>query len=321
MTRLKIFILLVFALSSLNIFAQEVTNIVTNQIGDNIEVSYKITNSNSKQIFNVSLYCSIDGGERIMLKSVSGDVGENISGGKEKYIIIWDVLKDVDELNSAEFFVKIELTKDESKNKPLSDISQKKWVIGYNGSFLLPFGLRASYLGKWGFSLGLRFGTVWNTYGGYINYHQYMSYQDYVDGTYIADIYSTYYPYWDQDYSEFGYSINLALSKRVINKDKFQLHSYLGLGLGYWGAYHSENYWDYDVWVADQSASFAYYNNDAGEWGYHLRANDYSYSYLIYADIDIELGLFATYKRATFNLGFSYSNSNVDMVFGLGYKF
>lgn len=322
MAILKQLFLILFAVFSLTVFSQEVTNIVTRQLGEKIEVSYSISNSTTEQLFFVSLYCSIDGKEKILLKSVTGDVGDNISGGKEKYIIVWDVLKDVDELNSAEFFVKIELKKDGSKLKTISTIGQKKWLVGYNGSFLLPFGVRASYLGNWGGYFGVRFGRVWNTFGGSIDYYQYLSYQDYLDENYNQDSWYSLYPYWDQDYSEFGYSLNAGVTKRILNKSKFQLHAYAGLGYGYWGTYNYSDDVTYDVWNnTGFGSSGAYYNQDNGEWGYHERAFDYSYSYIVFGNIDLEGGLYASFNRLAVNLGFSYSESTLDIVFGLGYKF
>ena len=107
-----ILLVLVFTLFFHQTNAQNVDSIRVEQAGDFVKVFYKITGSNSNQTFRVSMLASINNGLRSELKNVSGDIGENIVGGKNEYWIIWDVLKDVDELNSVEFFVKAELIRD-----------------------------------------------------------------------------------------------------------------------------------------------------------------------------------------------------------------
>jgi hypothetical protein len=149
-------LLLVFTFFYSQTNAQHVDSIRVEQAGDFIKIFYRITGSNSNQTFRVSLLASINGGLRSELKSVSGDLGENIVGGKNEYWIIWDVLKDVDELNSVEFFVKAELSRDLSApvKQDRSELTMK-WqkkrftimpavalpgpriggAIGFNGSF------------------------------------------------------------------------------------------------------------------------------------------------------------------------------------------
>lgn len=139
--------------------AQTVDSIRIEQAGDFVKVYYKILASETDQTYRISIMASINGGLRSELRSVSGDIGENIVGGKDEYWIIWDVLKDVEELNSVEFFVKAELTKDLSpgtRTRTTTTPSEPKgWdkkrfsimpvvslpgprlglMIGYNGSF------------------------------------------------------------------------------------------------------------------------------------------------------------------------------------------
>jgi hypothetical protein len=149
-------LLLVFTFFYNQTKAQHVDSIRVEQAGDFIKIFYRITGSNQNQTFRVSLLASINEGLRSELKSVSGDLGENIVGGKNEYWIIWDVLKDVDELNSVEFFVKAELSRDLSApvKQDRSELTMK-WqkkrftimpavalpgpriggTIGFNGSF------------------------------------------------------------------------------------------------------------------------------------------------------------------------------------------
>jgi hypothetical protein len=318
----KILVFIIFLFFASSAFSQEVSNIITRQLGDKIEISYKIDNSTEQQLFFVSIYCSVDGKDRIKLTSVTGDVGDNIKGGQVAYKIIWDVLKDVDEVNSAEFFVKIELKEDGSKLTTISPLGQKKWVIGYNGSAYLPFGVRVSYLGNWGGYLGVRFGNVWNTYGGYVDYYKYASYQDYSNGDYLTDSIYTEYPYWDKDYSEFGFSVNAGVTKRLLSKKKYQLHAYAGIGYGYWGTYYSNERNEYDQWITTGLFEDGSYGNpDNGEFGYHEHVYDYSYSYIVWGNVDLEAGFYLSYQRLALNLGMAYSEQTLDIVFGLGYKF
>lgn len=149
-------LLLVFTFFYSQTNAQNVDSVRVEQAGEFIRIFYRITGSNPNQTFRVSLLASINGGLRSELRSVSGDLGENIVGGKNEYWIIWDVLKDVDELNSVEFFVKAELTRDLSApvKQDRSELTMK-WqkkrftimpavalpgprigaTIGFNGSF------------------------------------------------------------------------------------------------------------------------------------------------------------------------------------------
>ncbi len=93
-------------------FAQTVDNIRVEQSGDFIKISYNILDSRPSEIYRVKVLCSIDGGLNIELRSVTGDVGDQVIGGKAEYWVVWDVLKDMDEVGFTEFIVRAELIKD-----------------------------------------------------------------------------------------------------------------------------------------------------------------------------------------------------------------
>jgi len=201
-------ILLVFCIliTAVVLRSQTVDSIRMEQSGDVIKVHYKILNSNPDQVFRVSVLCSINGGLKSQLNSISGDVGENITGGHSGYMILWDVLKDVDELNSAEFFIKAELVKDLSETE--DDNSFRSQV---KGKFLLLFGIeapgpkgavRAGYLGNFGVSFGLNYGAIP-----------------------ILDKYEG-----NAYYEGFGSKpgIGIDVTKRIVNLDNFQLHFLAG---------------------------------------------------------------------------------------------
>ncbi len=84
--------------------AQEFSKLTPKQIGDKITLEYAISGEAAGQQFTVSPFYSIDGGKSFLpLKSVKGNVGNNIPGGRNQ-IIVWDVLKDLKELDSDVVF-------------------------------------------------------------------------------------------------------------------------------------------------------------------------------------------------------------------------
>ncbi|MEJ5317499.1 MAG: caspase family protein [Tenuifilum sp.] len=84
--------------------AQEFSKLTPKQIGDKITLEYAISGEAVGQQFTVSPFYSIDGGKSFLpLKSVKGNVGNNIPGGRNQ-IIVWDVLKDLKELDSDVVF-------------------------------------------------------------------------------------------------------------------------------------------------------------------------------------------------------------------------
>jgi len=101
------FITLLLFVSSYT-FSQSIENVYSEQDGEKINIFYDIVGTKAGQTFSITVSCSSEG-KRFALKTVSGDVGEGVSPGKNKKIV-WEALKDVDQLSSAEFFVKIDKT-------------------------------------------------------------------------------------------------------------------------------------------------------------------------------------------------------------------
>lgn len=312
----------VFFLSiSLIAVSQEVKDIVTKQNDDKIDVFFKISDADAKQVFSITLFGAFDGKERVVLKSVTGDVGDNIPGGKESYKISWDVLKDVDELNSAEFFVKIEMKKDDSKPPAVKDIIDRKWVVGYNGSGFMGFGARASFLNKWGGYAALRSGTRWVNSDMYYT-HIYYYYSE-------ADFQSKNYGMYNAVYDSTGYgssghscySLNFGITKRLLNKT-LKIHYYFGIGIGSWGTISEEESTDYyEYWVEGMAEGLDFYNEIYGNFGHYERVEHFIYKQNLTSSIDYEAGFYITYKRISLNLGLSMCFGDTDFVFGLGYKF
>ena len=133
--------------------SQTVDSIKVEQAGELIKVHYKILNSNASQVFRVTVYCSINGGLQSVIKSLSGDFGDNVIGGRSDYMVLWDVLKDVDEVKSVDFSVRAELVKDYSvsDNTNAKKVSKKRLhvflVVGGPGP---KFGTKIGYMESWG---------------------------------------------------------------------------------------------------------------------------------------------------------------------------
>jgi len=85
-------------LACLDLCAQSITNVTPEAVGDKIIVRYDIEEAKGDQLFEVALYYSKDNYSQ-NLRNVSGNgVGTAVSSGKN-LVIIWDVLKDVSELD------------------------------------------------------------------------------------------------------------------------------------------------------------------------------------------------------------------------------
>lgn len=217
---MKNFLLLTcLMVSGIYLFGQK--DIKVEQDGEKINIFYKIDGTKSEQLYSVTISCKMGGKEKIVLKNVTGDVGENIKGGKKEYKAVWDVLKDVDELTEAEFFVKAVLTKDvkpepevkpvvtekTKPEKPATDvIKERPWFVAYSGGLAHTFlGIRAGYLKNWGCIAEVRAGD--------------------------------------------GMSYTASATKRLLNNPKFKLNAYLGCGYGDWISVDTPySYEVYDEW-------------------------------------------------------------------------
>ena len=170
----KIFLFLTWLFAINLIHAQTVENIRVKIEEDQILIHYRIGASTEMQVFNVTLSCSMNGGPRFEPKSVVGDVGQSILGGKSNYTIIWDIFEDLNEIGDAEFFIKVDLdrvvpspikdevnTQQESTDESIGKMNpfKKSTFIGFNGSTYSLYGLSAGSLNKYGFFGSIRSGT------------------------------------------------------------------------------------------------------------------------------------------------------------------
>lgn len=194
--------------------SQNVDSIKIEQAGDFIRIGYKILESKPGQVYKVRVLSSINGGLNSELRSVSGDVGDNVQGGKDEYFIVWDVLKDVDELISADFIVRAELAadvkSDDSKGKGDPEVTLKWSKKRINALFALEpsgpkVGIKAGYLGSFGLALQVAYGPV--KFGS-----------DYqvaiVPGATPSDDYKP----------EEQFLLGVNITKRIVNYNGFQMH-------------------------------------------------------------------------------------------------
>lgn len=111
LTRLRGMLLAGLLFSSSALYAQEFSKLTPKQLGENINLDYTISGEGIGQQFNVTPYYSTDGGKTfIPIQSAKGNVGPNVSGGRDQ-IIIWDVLNDLKEFDADVLFKLVADTK------------------------------------------------------------------------------------------------------------------------------------------------------------------------------------------------------------------
>ena len=83
--------------------AQVISHVTPEAVGTKIIVRYDIEEAATDQLFEVALYYSKDNYSRTLANVSGNGVGTSVTPGKDK-VIIWDVLKDVDELTGEYAF-------------------------------------------------------------------------------------------------------------------------------------------------------------------------------------------------------------------------
>jgi hypothetical protein len=148
---MKIFLITTINFLCLTMFSQEIENVAVEQDENKVNIYYDLTGNLPGQIYEVFISCSVDGGTRFVLKSVSGDVGKYVTGGLHKKIV-WDAFQDVSSLNEAQFFIRAEPMTASRSVSPDSKTYKKttEFFIGYNGSSVGYIGLRMGSINNWG---------------------------------------------------------------------------------------------------------------------------------------------------------------------------
>jgi hypothetical protein len=198
------------------IYSQKVDSIRVEQIGDVVKVHYKILYSSSSQVFKVAVLCSVNGGLKSELNSLSGDFGTNVSGGRNDYLIIWDALKDIDEIKSVDFTIRAELVKDNLQYKSDFAIPIKEKKLSLLLIAQLPdqpkFGIKFCILKNWG-------GTI-----------MFLGDERLFKNLQIGTT-----------------AISFNLTKRILNAKNIKLHTFLGPMIqSFWLINPNPNYYSYD---------------------------------------------------------------------------
>jgi len=91
--------------------AQQIENFRGRKLNDKLNIFYDLTQEKTGQQFDIKVLCSDNGGTTfdIPLKTVSGDIGKGITGGKNN-VIVWDVLADRKNFKGNDFVFKITAT-------------------------------------------------------------------------------------------------------------------------------------------------------------------------------------------------------------------
>jgi len=114
----NLLIITLFLCASLALQAQTVTNVVAQQIGNTIEVSYDLD-----KVATISLFLSQDGGTTYAAtpKALSGDVGKNVSAGHKK--IVWNLMQDGNEWHIEKARFKVVAEDKNKKNFSIQGVS------------------------------------------------------------------------------------------------------------------------------------------------------------------------------------------------------
>jgi len=101
------------------LFAQQITNIHVTQEVDNVVITYDLTGEQPGETFNIEVTVSDNSGQSFLIipKSLSGDLMDVSIGNNKK--IIWEVLKDKEELTGEGFVFKLNA----KSNKPINNFS------------------------------------------------------------------------------------------------------------------------------------------------------------------------------------------------------
>jgi len=132
----------------LNINSQSFINITHQPVGNSIILTYDISDLKQGMLVDVSLYCSIDNFKN-PLHSISGNgAGERVMGGKNK-TIVWDVLKDREDLigDKIEFELRgLAYNGNEKENLIIIDNADKNIILNKEQAYSTISGTLNDYI-------------------------------------------------------------------------------------------------------------------------------------------------------------------------------
>ena len=312
----RVLLLLAVVLMAITTNAQTATNIRAVQDGEKINIHFQIPSSSSEQLFRVSINCKVNNSEPINLVHLTGDAGDNVEGGRNSYMAVWDIMADVAYLKSAEFSITVQEKNNGALLHPIVEIGKKKRVHTYRDAtmhmalaqvnYYTPVGLRLCYTKKWGAYVSLAGGRKYN----WNRTEYYGNYQNSESTGYLN--YTSFYEYDDGQY-ELQFTATTGITKRLINTRNISLHTYLGAGYAYWGYAHKYTEYKTSGAITDT------WNGDIFEYERYAEVAEY-----VPSALELEFGLIGTYRRIALSAGLDYSyadNPFVGFTFGLGYVF
>lgn len=121
-------LLLIVTFSCFNVTGQRVSEarIVNTDFdlkGNQLIITYDIENYAKNEVFFIAAVIFYEGGERIQAKSLSGDIKDNIKGGRNK-TIIWDLEKDRIELKGS-IYIEITASPELVEEEPVEAIAEE----------------------------------------------------------------------------------------------------------------------------------------------------------------------------------------------------
>ena len=253
-------------------------------IGNQIRIEYNILNSTPDQQFKVTIVCICNDANEVPLEHATGDIGDGVKGGKSRYQVTWDVLEDVEQLESAEFVFYLEPMEPQQTPKRISAASNAKdlsWNAMLAGGIrYTPLGLRLAYISNWGLYLQSRMG-----FNGY------------------------YWEHGNYHGNELLYDASAGLSRRLYQNPSFDIHGYVGSGIANWGYYEYKK-----VELVNNGGNMSteefYYEGTNNSGGYLLE-----YGALIqYKRISAMIGMAHRLKGTE-------PGNDQDYLFGIGYSF
>jgi len=266
----------------MQVLAQEIDNIKATVEGTTIIIRYDIQNAKINQIFNIEVFYSIDNGNTFIgpLRHVSGDVGDDIPAGNKK--IVWDVFKEVDELNDFVIFeIRAEVIEREIK---------RPYFIALNTNLNAPIGLNFGQLGI------ISWYAAFRVHPGYFN--QPTTRYECNENEVINYAESGYY-----EFSNERIRSRIAVLAGINYQYNQFLYLYGGIGYGAKDLYWHINKYSY----LDHSKTGQEY----------VKYTDYSYS-----GIEAEVGCLYNYYRYVFTGSISTLNfKRLDLNIGAGILF
>jgi hypothetical protein len=238
--------LIIITLSST--YSQTVSDVAFSQKNQQIEISYNLTGSKFYQYFSVAVYVSNNGGQTFKgpLKQVSGDVGIDIAGGRNKKIT-WDVFKEMTDFGGNVLF--------DGGATVMEKKLKNRFFTGYKGTQTAPFGIVAGLTGKTGFYVSGRLNS------GYFEKAAYKT-----DGETVTNFNTTGYYSFLSDSKTQRLSVTAGIQFQV----SWKLHLYAGAGFSQYNLLWQIQQYDYpDIpigkqWVKHTGESFSSFEAEAG---------------------------------------------------------